>query len=329
MAVGEKATLLWEALRNTLFTGFGLGYTLFYTTPLIFTGLSVALAWHCGLFNIGAEGQLYVGAIAVVLMAVAFPGLHWSVAMPLACLASFCAGGIWGGIAGFLRAKRGSHEVIVTILLNFIAYALVDYLILYPFKNPDTQNTETLVVGAAYQLPTLDRLGLGIFATTPVNVSLLLSIAVAVCCYYFLFRTTLGFELRTVGKNAVASRFAGISVARNTFMALFLGGGLAGLVGVNEVMGHEHKVVQSFSPQYGFTGIAVALIARNHPIGVIFSALLFGALQNSARELEFLSDKLTKELSLVLQGSLIAFVASQYLLEKLWGRLGRQEKADV
>jgi general nucleoside transport system permease protein len=209
---------------------------------------------------------------------------------------------------------------------------------LYLFKDPEIQGPETITVGAGYHLPLLHDLsrlvGLEWFKSTPVSFALFVALGCAVLCYLFLFYTTAGYEMRAVGHNPVAARFAGISVSRNTVLSFFLSGAMAGLVGVNEVMGYQHKVVEGFSPGYGFTGIAVALLARNHPIGLIFSALLFGALQNSARELEFESEKVTKELSLVLQGTLIAFVASHYLIEgwlkrwtpKRWRPEGQSEE---
>lgn len=322
---GESPTVLLEAFQNTLFTSFGLGYTLFYTTPLIFCGLSVAISFHCGLFNIGAEGQLYLGSIAIIVCAALFPGLHWIVAIPLAIVASIAAGGIWGGIAGWLKAHRGSHEVIVTILMNFVGMALVNYLILYQFQNPESQSPETFYVSESYFLPTLHTLfngvGLNWLEHTPANLALLIAIGLAFLCHFFLFSTTPGFELRAVGQNDRASHFSGISVTKKVTLALFLSGALAGMVGVNEVMGYQHKVIDSFSPGYGFTAIAVALLARNNPIGIILSAFLFGTLQNSAREIEFLSEKVTKELSLIIQATLIAFVASDYLIGKYGKRI--------
>jgi simple sugar transport system permease protein len=319
VAAGERPTVLLEAFQSTLFTGFGLGYTLFYTTPLIFTGLAVAICYHCGLFNIGAEGQLYIGAIAIVVVASLLPGLPAPLAVPVGILAAALAGGAWGGLAGFLKARRGSHEVIVTILLNFIAFSLVNYLILYPYKQSETQNVETVSLGAGYHLPVLGDY-FAAFKTTPLNATLFLAILTAVFFHFFLFRTTKGYELRAVGLSPIASRFSGIRVGRNTILALFLGGAVAGLVGVNEAMGYQHKIIEGFSPGYGFTGIAVALLARNNPLGILLSAFLFGTLHNASRELEFLSEKVTKELSLVLEGTLIAFIASDYLIESLLRR---------
>lgn len=324
LVLGESPMVLVRALKTTLLSDFGLGYTLYYATPLIFTGLAVALSFHCGLFNIGAEGQLYLGTVGIIALASVFPNLPWPIAFPMGIAVSALVGGLWGGAAGLLKAKRGSHEVIVTILMNFVAIYLVDYAILYLFKDPEIQGPETITVKAGYHLPLLHDvsrlLGLDWFKSTPVSFALFVAIGCAILCHLFLFFTTYGYEMRAVGHNPTAARFAGISVSRNTILAFFLSGAMAGMVGVNEIMGYQHKLVEGFSPGYGFTGIAVALLARNHPLGLIFSALLFGALQNSARELEFESEKVTKELSLVLQGTLIAFVASHYLIEKLLKR---------
>jgi general nucleoside transport system permease protein len=321
VCLGERPAVLWEALYEVCFTDFGLGYTLFYTTPYIFTGLAVAVCFQCGLFNIGGEGQLYIGAISVVMISRAFPLVPFWIGIPLGILSSAIAGGIWGAIAGWLKAARGSHEVIVTILLNFLSVALVNHLILYVYDNPLNQNPETMEIAAGYCIPTLHelfaKLGFAAFDSTPANSALLIAIAMAVFCHFFLFHTSRGFALRSVGQNMTASRFAGISVNRQTILALTFGGALAGMVGVNEVMGYQHRVVEGFSPQYGFTGIAVALLARSHPLGVLVSALLFGILQNSARELEFSSERVTKELSTVIQGTLIAFVAAQALWQKI------------
>ena len=322
LAFGESPAILWEAFTSTFFNGFGLGYTLFYTTPLILTGLSVALCFHAGLFNIGAEGQLHFGAAAIIGIALLFPHLPPFVAIPLGMLSSIVAGGVWGWIAGFLKAKRGSHEVIVTILLNFIGITFVNYLILYPFKNTQVQNPETLAISKSYFVPPLSDIsaffGSELFRTTPVNCTLFLSVLFAVICHFFLFKTVQGYELRALGQNASAARFNGISLTRNTMFAFTLAGALAGLVGVNEVMGFQHKLIEGFSPQYGFTGIAVALMARNNPIGIVLAAFLFGAIHNGAREIEFLSERISKEISIVMESLLIILIAGhQFFIAKI------------
>lgn len=310
---GDNPMLLVEALSTSLFTGFGLGYTLFYSTPLIFTGLSVAVCFRCGLFNIGAEGQLYAGALGILLSSLLFPNAPGIIAIPLGLLAGALFGALWGGIAGVLKAKRGSHEVIVTILLNFVSMYLVNYLILYPLDDPNTQKPESLPLGAGYAMPLLSDFGLGSFENTPVNLALFIGIATAFAIRYLLFSTPLGFEMRSVGYSPHASRVAGISVSRQTIFAFLLSGALAGMVGLNDVLGYHHRIVEGFSPGYGAAGIAVALLARNNPIGILFAAFLFGTLHNGARELEFLSERVTKELAYVIQAVLIAAVAAPAL----------------
>jgi len=314
VASGENFSILIEAFYNTFFTHFGLGYTFFYATPLIFTGLSVAVAARSGLFNIGAEGQLYIGSVLLTFFATKIL-LPTAFGVPLAIVIACAGGALWGGLAGFLKSKMGSHEVIVTILLNFIAYSLTDYSILYLFKNPLVQNPESLEIYSSYRLPLLSDwtalLGLETFATTPVNATLLLALFSAFAVHFFLFHTKRGYEMRAVGFNPKSSQFNGINVSQNTLLAFVIAGGLTGGVAVNEIMGHQYKLTQGFSVEYGFTGIAVALLARNHPIGILFSAILFGSLHNASREMEFLSEKVTKELSLVLQALMIAFVASE------------------
>jgi len=322
--LGERPAILWEAFSSTFFNGFGLGYTLYYTTPLIFTGLSVAMCFHAGLFNIGSEGQLHLGAIGIVITSSFFPKLPMYFAIPLALIASMICGGLWGFIAGFLKAKRGSHEVIVTILLNFIGITFTNYLILYPFKNTSVQNPETIEIGQGYAVPLLSdytaKLGSELFRTTPVNLTLFLSLFASFLCYLFLFHTPRGYELRALGQNPSASKFNGISQTANFIIAFTFAGALSGLVGVNEVMGYHHKLIEGFSPQYGFTGIAVALMARNNPIGVIFSALLFGAIHNGAREIEFLSEHVTKEISIVMESLIIIIIAGQSYFSRFLNR---------
>lgn len=324
ISLGESPSILWEAFTSTFFNGFGLGYTLYYTTPLILTGLSVAICFHAGLFNIGSEGQLHLGAVGILAASYFFPNLPSYFAIPLAIMASLVAGGFWGAIAGFLKAKRGSHEVIVTILLNFIGITFVNYLILYPFKNTQVQNPETLEIGQGYVLPLLSdytaKLGSELFRTTPVNITLFLSLFASVICYLFLFHTPRGYELRALGQNPSAAKFNGISSAVNFVFAFTCAGALSGFVGVNEVMGYHHKLIEGFSPQYGFTGIAVALVARNNPIGVIFSALLFGAIHNGAREIEFLSENVTKEISIVMEAMIIIIIAGQTYFARFLNR---------
>lgn len=307
----------WYVLKILFQSAFGsqydLGMTLFYATPLIFTGLSVAFAWHAGLFNIGAEGQLAVGSLAAAAVGISFPKLSQPFAVTLAMLSAFLAGGIWGAIPGWLRAARGSHEVINTIMFNFIAAAFCSWVTLYVLKNPETQNPETLFVGPHYSIRHID-----FFGEAPVSVAFFIALFVAFLFWFFLEKTTLGYELRVVGQNEIAARSVGIHVGRTRIFAMAIAGGLAGLVALGEILGHAGRFILGFSPGYGFMGIAVALLGRNRPLGIVLSAILFGALHKGSSDLDFETEAVTRDLSQILQALIILCVAS----DGLWGFVG-------
>ena len=317
LAVGLGVTWIagespWHILRILGKSAFGSSYdfgmTLFYSTPLILTGLAVAVPFRAGLFNIGAEGQLTLGALAAAAVGALWPGLPWPVAPALAGLAAILAGTIWGAIPGWLRAKRGSHEVINTIMLNFVAAGLASYVTLYLLKNPDSQNPETRPIGAGYLIQQF-----GVFGGAPVSMALPLAVVASVLVWVLLWRTVLGYEMRAVGQSEAAARAAGINPGRMRIIALSVGGGLAGLVGVGEVLGNAGKFRLGFSPEYGFMGIAVALLGRNQPAGVIAAALLFGALHKGTADLDLETEHVTRELSLVLQALIILSVSAEGL----------------
>jgi len=257
-----------HVLRVLVKSAFGsrydFGMTLFYSTPLIFTGLSVAFAFHAGLFNIGAEGQLTLGALMAAAVGALWPKLAAPWGAMLGIMAALLAGTAWGAIPGWLRARRGSHEVINTIMMNFIAAGLASYIALYVLKNPESQNPETRPIGAGYFVHQF-----GMFGGAPVSLALPLALIAAVFVWLFLWRTTLGFELRAVGQNEAAAHAAGIDTSKIRVLALSAAGGLAGLVGIAEVLGNAGKFKVGFSPEYGFIGIAVALLGRNQPAGAV------------------------------------------------------------
>ena len=306
---GERPWHVLAILAKSAFgSGYDLGMTLFYATPLIFTGLSVMLAFQAGLFNIGAEGQLLMGALAAAATGALFPALPPFIAPLLATAAAFMAGAAWGAIPGWLRARRGSHEVINTIMLNFVAAGLANYVVLYLLKNPASQNPETRPIGASYLITQFS-----IFGGAPVSAALLLAILAALAVWILLRWTPLGFEIRAVGQSEPAARAAGINAERIRILALMLAGGLAGLGGVGEVLGNAGKFRVGFSPEYGFMGIAVALLGRNQPLGVLAAALLFGALHKGTADLDLETEHITRELSLVLQALIILSVSSEAL----------------
>jgi simple sugar transport system permease protein len=321
--VGDSPLLVYELFFSSAFGSVdGFGYTLFYATPLIFTGLAVAVAFKCGLLNIGAEGQLIAAAFAtawVGLMLQGWPG--WFVAI-LAGLAAIIVGGIWAGIPGVLKAKFGAHEVITTIMMNFIAVAIVSYLTQYHYRKQGDPILETLPIAeikdGALTGPHIPRvhallapLGINFPEHLPLNLAFLIALAACALVYVFLWKTKWGYELRAVGVNPSAAEYGGISISRNIIMAMALSGMLAGMVGINEVLGYRYRYYDGFSAGYGFAGIAVALLGRNHPVGVLFAAILFGALDRSKLFIDIFTDKVSKDWTVILQAIVILFVACE------------------
>ena len=323
----------------------GISYTLFYATPLIFTGLAVALAFRCGLLNIGAEGQLNVAAFAAAWVGIEFGGVFIKdfggnvvnspiTALPgvilivLCFLAAVTAGAIWGAIPGILKARFGSHEVINTIMLNFIAVALCSYFTQYHYKTPGDPIMQTAAISQGAHIARLGSFVPGIPPWIPVNLSFVLAL---ICCglvYIFLWRTKWGYELRSTGTNPTAAEYGGISVRKQIILAMTISGGLAGLVAINEVLGYRYRFYDGFSDNYGYTGIAVALLGRNHPVGVIVSALLFAILQRGGIPVDAFTEHVTKDIVQVLQGTIILFVAAEALFRgpfAKWGLLKRSK----
>lgn len=295
-------------LKSAFGSKYDIGLTLFYATPLIFTGLSVAVAFHAGLFNIGAEGQLNVAALITAFAAIMVPGLPAWLAPFFALGCGVAAGAVWGWIPGWLRARRGSHEVINTIMLNFVAAALVSWAVTAYMQNPEVQSPETVMVPDPYFVRLWDPIA-AYFGDPPVSLAFPVAVLVAIAVWAFLWRTPWGFELRACGANEDAAATSGINVARTRQWAFALAGGLAGMVALGEVLGGAGRFRLGFSPDYGFIGIAVALLARSHPIGIIFSGLLFGALHKGAADLDIETNHVTRDLSLVIQALVILCVS--------------------
>ncbi len=297
-----------------------IGYSLFYATPVLLTGLSVAWASRAGLFNIGAEGQMTVGGVAMASVGLAAPELPAIVAIPVALTFGFLAGGIWGLLAGWMKAKRGCHEVLATILLNFVAYGLAAFLIIGLLKSPESQVPETAAIGRGFEIPQLSWVG----GTSPLNASLFLAL-VCVFVYAFVFkRTRLGFHQRLAGGAPTAGRLAGIHIDRQIMTAMFFSGGLAALAAAGPVLGFAHKAREGFAGGAGFVGIAVALLGRNRPLGILFSALLFGILTKGALDLDIDTQHVSRDLAVVIQAFIIIAVACQpgwmILVEKVRSR---------
>ena len=289
----------------------GIGYTLYYATTFVFTGLAVAVAFHGGLFNIGGEGQALMGGLGCAVVALAL-GAHLpaGLLLPLMVAGAMAAGAAWGAVPGALQAWRGSHIVITTIMFNFIASALLAWLLVGVMKAPGSMTPETAAFPTAAQLPGLHQLlaALGIaWPRTPLNLSVLLAIGAAVAVNLFLWRSRAGYELRAVGFSPDAAHYGGIRPRGQVVGAMAISGALAGLVGINELAGVQHRLLLDFVVGAGFTGIAVSLIGRNHPVGIVLAALLFGALYQGGAELAFEIPGFSRDMVTTLQGFIVLF----------------------
>ena len=300
----------------------GIGYTLFYTTNFIFTGLAVAVAFHAGLFNIGGEGQAYLGGLGVGLVCLALgdylPGL---LLIPLAIAGSALLGAAWAFIPGYLQAYRGSHIVITTIMFNFLAASLMVYLLVNVIAAPGSMQPSTVSFPESSHLPMWHEVmgWFGVpFESSPLNLSIVLALMCCIAVWIFLWKTRWGYEVRTVGSNPDAAVYGGINPPRIIVITMLISGALAGLVGVNELLGVQHRVVLGFNAGYGFAGIAVALMGRNHPVGVVLAALLFGALYQGGAELAFDMPTVTRDMVVVIQGLIILFCGSLELMYRPW-----------
>jgi simple sugar transport system permease protein len=316
----------------------GIGYTLFYATPLICTGLAVAVGLRGGLLNIGAEGQLTVAAFATAWVGMKFGGvfvtapngavvvspladLPAALLVPMCCAAAIAAGAIWAAIPGLLKARFGSHEVINTIMLNFVATALVSYLIQYHYKTPGDPILQSARIGEAAHIARLGGMVPGLPERIPLNVAFAIALAACVFVYVLLWKTVSGYEIRAVGVNPSAAEYAGISVNRQIVVTMAVSGALAGLVGINEVLGYRHRYYDGFSASYGFVGIAVALVGRNHPLGVALASVLFAVLLRGGIFVDAYTVYVSRDIVDVLQGIVILFVAAESAFGEQIGKL--------
>lgn len=315
--VGENPLHVLKILGRSAFgTRYDFGVTLFYATPLIFCGLSVAIAFHAGLFNIGAEGQLTLAALAAAATGMYCPNMPGILAPLLAMAVAVFVGGAWGWIAGWLRAHRGSHEVINTIMLNFIAFAIASYLTTNVWQNPSNQNPETADMGAAYFIRPVDPIA-KFFGDAPVGSGIVLAILAAIFLWFLLEKTSFGFQVRATGENEDAAKFSGIDIAKIQRRAMWLAGAFAAGVAYGEVLGSAARFRLGFSADFGFIGIAVALLAQNNPLGIIFTGILFAALHKGAADLDIETEHITNHLSTVIQ-ALVIFSVSVAGLLPLW-----------
>lgn len=299
-----------------------IGYTLYYTTNFIFTGLAVAVAFHANLFNIGGEGQAYIGGLGVGVVFLTLDSyLPTLLLIPLGIAAAGLFGAAWAFIPAWLQAHRGSHIVITTIMFNFIAASIMVYLLVNVLIKPGQMSPESRLFDEAAWLPFMHEF-LSIFGyevtRSPLNVSLFFALA---CCFFvwvYIWRTRWGYELRTSGYSESAARYAGIQPKTIIISAMCVSGALAGFVAVNEIMGVHHRLLLNFTAGYGFTGIAVSLMGRNHPVGIIVASLLFGILYQGGAELAFEIPKITREMVVAIQGLIILFSGALALMLRPW-----------
>lgn len=317
--IGESPVAAMAVMLKGAFVYDGaLGYTLYYTTNFLFTGLAVSVAFHAMLFNIGGEGQAAMGGLGAALVCLALdailPGL---VVIPLAIAGAAAFGAAWAVVPGWLQARRGSHIVITTIMFNFIAAGVLVSLLSGPLMRAGQSSPQTRDFADAARLPFLHDIarGLGFPATaTPLNLSFLIALIAAFGVWVLIWRTRWGYALRAVGHSEGAARYAGIPVPRMVVVAMAVSGALAGCMALNEILGAQGRLVLNFTSGYGFTGIAVALMGRNHPVGIFFAALLFGALYQGGAELDFEFQTITREMVVLIQGLIILFSGALALM---------------
>ena len=316
-----------------------IGYTLFYTTNFIFTGLAVAVAFHALLFNIGGEGQAAIGGLAVGMVALLLDTtLPAFLVVIIAIISAFIFGGIWGVIPGYLQAKRGSHIVITTIMFNFIAASIMVWLLAGMLMAPGQMSPETRSFADGVALAKIHNLfalmGINV-AKSPLNLSFVVALLASVGVWILIWRSRLGYAIRATGFSTKAAIYGGHQPTRIIIITMAISGGLAGLMALNEILGVQHRVILNFTAGYGFTGIAVALMGRNHPVGILFASLLFGALYQGGAELDFEFQTITREMVIMIQGLIILFSGAlaymfNPLLQKIFSRLlNPQDKNDV
>jgi len=300
-------------ITGALGSTYGWGYTLYYATNFLFTGLAFAVASHAGLFNIGSEGQAMIGGMGVAIVCLMVPWPHWALALPAAIAGAAVFGALWALIPAWLQAKRGSHIVITTIMFNFIAAAVLNYVLVNILRPEGSMDPASAKFPEGAHLPTLHDLlapiGINFSKAAPANVSLLVALAACVLVWLLLWRTRLGYEIRALGHSETASRYAGIPPVKIIVVAMLISGALSGCMAINNVMGEAERLVLNATEGAGFIGIAVALMGRNHPLGVLLAAILFGFLYQGGAELA-LWTKIPRELIVVIQALVILFTGA-------------------
>jgi general nucleoside transport system permease protein len=333
LAIGEDPiNALNLMVKGALGSTYGWGYTLYYATNFLFTGLAVAVAFHARLFNIGGEGQAMLGGLGVALVCLYLPWPHWSLALIAASVGAALFGAAWAFLPAILQARRGSHIVITTIMFNFIAAAFLNWLLVGPLKPRGAMDPSTARFPEAVHLPSLHEilapLGISFSKAAPANVSFLVGILACILVWALIWRTRLGYEIRAFGHSEPAARYAGISPTKITVITMLISGALAGMMAINNVMGEAERLVLNATEGAGFIGIAVALMGRSHPFGVFLAAILFGFLYQGGAELALWTN-IPRELIIVIQALVILFTGAldnmvRMPLERLFMALRRR-----
>ncbi|MBU2486537.1 MAG: ABC transporter permease [Alphaproteobacteria bacterium] len=315
LAVGESPVRAAGLMIQGAFGyGEGIGFTLYYATNFIFTGLAVAVAFHCGLFNIGGEGQAYVAGLGVALPCLWLDQFApWYLVFLAAIVGSALAGAAWALIPGWLQAKRGSHVVITTIMFNFIASSLMVYVLVDVLKPAGSMAPQTRAFAESGQLPRLDWMfsWAGVdMGGAPFNLSFLLALVMAGVVWAVIWRTRLGYEIRTMGHSPRAAAYAGIRQSRIIIITMMMSGALAGMMALNPIMGDQHRMQLDFVGGAGFVGIAVALMGRSHPVGIVPAAILFGMLYQGGAEISFEMPQISRDMITIIQGLVILFAGA-------------------
>ncbi len=332
LAIGEDP---WAALKlmvqGSLGSTYGWGYTLYYATNFVFTGLAVSIAFHASMFNIGGEGQATLGGLGVALVCLAVPWPHWALALPAAMVGGMVFGAAWAAIPAYLAAKRGSHIVITTIMFNFIGAAVLNYMLVNVLRPTGSMDPATAKFPPGTNLPTLHEMlapfGISFSKSAPANISFLIALLACFLLWLLIWRTRFGFELRAFGKSESGAIYAGIRPTKIIMGSMLISGALAGLMAINTVQGEAERLVLNSVEGAGFIGIAVALMGRSHPLGVLIAAILFGFLYQGGAELA-LWTTIPRELIVVIQGLVILFTGAldnmvRMPVEKVFLRLRR------
>jgi general nucleoside transport system permease protein len=314
LIIGKNPFEVFSMMLSDVFgSGYGFGQTLFKSTPLIICGCGLAICFHASLFNIGAEGQLNAGSFVIGLVAYYLSGLSFFVAIPVALICGFIVSGMLGLIPAIIKVKKGVSEVITTIMMNFIVLALINFFLIDFFAVKSTVHTEK--ISDAIMIPKFSDF-IPLFKGSSLNLAFVFAILLAFATYFFIYKTKIGYQIRAVGFNDTASKYIGIKINKIVLLSFFIGAGLTSFVGMNFIMGYKGYYELGFSNNLGFTAIAVALLAKNNPIGIIFSALLFGILDYGGLAVNIL---VPKEIMFVIQGVVILTILSvDKLVEKYY-----------